>query len=522
MYHAVKSPESIKDKVHLSYLFERLRALIALNCSLIFVTDGSVPSIKLPAYRQRLRWQRGLGSKATLKKANVEPKPSLRKVTRKKAKVQPKPKPKPPLRRYMFSEFSCMIREAKVLGYALGIPCLNGLEEAEAQCAMLNSEALCDGCFSIDSDIFLFGARTVYRDIIIGEGGYVVCYEMADIEKKLGFGRNSLIALALLLGGDYSQRVPGYGPKAACQLVKSIEDDKILHKVKSEGLAFARKNITTKKTTNDLNCDANKENDPCNTQCTIGGQETMSYEQFLLVINAYMKPKCHLPDSDAVQRSCSQYPFTRTELQRLCAKFFGWSPDKTDEYVLPTIAERDLRRFANLRSTSSKLGAQIPLDKMPVPCPVSAIVKQIEVEGIDCFEVSWQGMEGLQTSVVSADLVESACPEKIAEFMENECEAKNKQSRKSSPRKSTKADMVEVDAHLKALMLDIESQSNTVMDTMKRYGLNDQHNVMRYKPFIGLTSPSPPLGARKLVRHQESIDALVDVSNICKSDHGRR
>ncbi|KAL5065409.1 hypothetical protein RYX36_027146 [Vicia faba] len=42
------------------------------------------------------------------------------------------------------------------------------IEEAEAQCALLNSESLCDGCFSSDSDIFLFGARTVYREICLG------------------------------------------------------------------------------------------------------------------------------------------------------------------------------------------------------------------------------------------------------------------------------------------------------------------------------------------------------------------
>lgn len=27
----------------------------------------------------------------------------------------------------------------------------------------------------------------------IGDGGYVVCYEMVDIERKLGFGRDSLV-----------------------------------------------------------------------------------------------------------------------------------------------------------------------------------------------------------------------------------------------------------------------------------------------------------------------------------------
>ncbi|KAL6840575.1 hypothetical protein ACP4OV_029439 [Aristida adscensionis] len=62
-----------------------------------------------------------------------------------------------------------MIKEANHLGMALGIPCLDG--------------------------------RTVYRDIFIGEGGYVICYEMEGIEKKLGFGKNSLISLAVLLVG---------------------------------------------------------------------------------------------------------------------------------------------------------------------------------------------------------------------------------------------------------------------------------------------------------------------------------
>lgn len=27
----------------------------------------------------------------------------------------------------------------------------------------------------------------------LGDGGYVICYEMEDIEKKLGFGRKSLV-----------------------------------------------------------------------------------------------------------------------------------------------------------------------------------------------------------------------------------------------------------------------------------------------------------------------------------------
>lgn len=44
--------------------------------------------------------------------------------------------------------------------------------------------------------------------------------------------------------------------------------------------------------------------------------------------------------------------------------------------------------------------------QLPVKCPVASIVKQRKVLGRDYFEVSWDGMDGLETSVVPADLVE--------------------------------------------------------------------------------------------------------------------
>ncbi|KAL5067769.1 hypothetical protein RYX36_018656 [Vicia faba] len=210
------------------------------------------------------------------------------------------------------------------------------IEEAEAQCALLNSESLCDGCFSSDSDIFLFGARTVYREICLGDGGYVVCYEMAEIENKLGLGRDSLIALSLLLGSDYHQGVHGLGPELACQIVKSIGEKDVLKKFASEGLGWVKKRKGAKN--------------------NIGKDDTI-----LQVIIAYLKPKCHSADSDFVLKAHSQYPFQRTKLHHICAVYFEWPSERTDGYILPCIAERDLRRFANLRSTSSELGLNLPL-----------------------------------------------------------------------------------------------------------------------------------------------------------------
>ncbi|KAF8094995.1 hypothetical protein N665_0347s0016 [Sinapis alba] len=331
----------------------------------------------------------------------------------------------------MGSEFSCIIKEAKVIASTLGILCLDGVEEAEAQCALLNSESLCDACFSSDSDIFLFGAKTVYREICLGEGGYVVCYEMEDIKKKLGLGRNSLIALALLLGSDYSQGVRGIRQEKACEIVRSVGENIILEKVSSEGLSFvknmrnSKKQVRPKKGTLPLVAINGNNRDP------------EGLEQIKEVIDAFMNPKCHKADSNTVSRTLADFTFQRTKLQEICHQFFEWPPEKTDEYILPKIAERNLRRFAILQPRSTEVGVNRPLHNPHVPekCPVSEIIKTRKVQGRECFEVSWNDLEGLETSIVPADLVERACPEKILEFKEK-MEAKKKKKPKQKQPKS--------------------------------------------------------------------------------------
>ncbi|CAM8903435.1 unnamed protein product [Rhodiola kirilowii] len=432
LHQVHKSHSAPREKLYLKSLFHRLRALIALNCTLILVADGSIPAIKLSTYRKRLK----SGTEVTSDEPRTDKISSLR--------------------RNMGSEFSCMIKEAKALGMALGIPCLNGIEEAEAQCALLDMESLCDGCFTSDSDVFLFGARTVYRDICLGEGGYVICYEMADIERTLGFGRNSLISLALLLGSDYSSGVRGIGQESACQIIKAVGDDVILKQIASEGLTFLRKSRGSR-------CDSQTD------------------EQFLHVIAAYLKPKCHLADSDAVCRALSLYPFKRLELHKICESFFEWPPEKTDEYILPKIAERDLRRLANLRSTSSKLGVLIPLHEMPVKCSVSNIIKQRKLHGEEYFEVSWNDFHGLESAVVPADLIKSACPEKIVEFEERKALGKKQNHKKTKNSKlQNKYPTAELDQQLQNLLLDINLETHSVESSATASALEDlpDHSIV--------------------------------------------
>ncbi|KAL9237298.1 hypothetical protein vseg_011865 [Gypsophila vaccaria] len=512
-----------KDKVYLRGLFHRVRALIALNCSLIFVTDGAIPAIKLSTYRRRLN--------------------TLNEVTKDDVDRQNGTS----LQRNMGSEFSCMIREAKALGTALGIPCLDGIEEAEAQCALLNSESLCDGCFTSDSDIFLFGAKTVYRDICLEKGGYVVCYEMKDIETKLGLGRRSLIALALLLGSDYSHGVRGFGPEAACQVVRSIGDDAVLQRIRSEGLSVLKSLKSTKKNAR-FPVTSDKEN---YSECYLKDSGRQQHDnEALQVIDAYMKPKCHSTESDTVYRVLAAHTFQRNEFQKLCSQFFDWPPEKTDEYILPKIAERNLRRFANLRSSSSRLGVALPLHQMPVKCPVSEVIKHRRVQGTDCLEVSWEDLDGLKSSIVPAYLVESACPEKIAEFEERRAQKKKEKNPKPRSKKS-EASLLSVDLKLQNLLLEIESDSiarrknslQTTKCTSERSNIVDltipdtflvdqyENNVSKVPnedfcsdshtvsamDVIDLLSPSPELTTRFVSKCQGNPD-LVNVIDLCDSD----
>ncbi|XP_047327116.1 single-strand DNA endonuclease 1 [Impatiens glandulifera] len=487
-----KSHSALADKLHLRGLFHRLRALIALNCSLIFVTDGAIPAIKLSTYRRRLN----LGFEPIQDETNSQKRPSS-------------------LRRNEGSDFSRMIKDAKLLGLALGIPCLDGIEEGEAQCALLNSESQCDGCFTTDSDAFLFGARTVYRDICLGEGGYVVCYEMADIQRKLGFGRNSLIALAIILGSDYFPGVHGLGPESACQIVKTVGNDAILHKIATEGLLIGKKKNKSKRQEDSSNliCNNNKEN-----ESSINGP---GKEQLEKVINAYMKPKCHTAESKAVQRVLVSFPFQRAKLQAICFNFFEWPSEKTDEYILPKIAERDLRKFANLRSTSTEQGVQLPLHKMPVKCPVSAIIKRRIVQGIECFEVSWeQRDDGLKTSIVPADLLESACPEKILEFVESRALGKKQKPKQQREKKSDKVAHEDVvDLQLKNLVLEIERDSETIQtSTFARFPIG---TMQIRRPLADMTNNKITFGSSPSKPTIKKDSSYVDIIDLCSSPEGQ-
>ncbi|CEJ00145.1 hypothetical protein RMCBS344292_14211 [Rhizopus microsporus] len=101
-----------------------------------------------------------------------------------------------------------MIQDIQELLKLFGIPYIVSPMEAEAQCAELERLNLIEGTITDDSDVFLFGATRVYKNMF-NQQRFVEFYKSQDIEREMMLSRTKLIQLAYLLGSDYTEGIPG-------------------------------------------------------------------------------------------------------------------------------------------------------------------------------------------------------------------------------------------------------------------------------------------------------------------------
>ncbi|KAI8897797.1 hypothetical protein BC833DRAFT_20924 [Globomyces pollinis-pini] len=118
-----------------------------------------------------------------------------------------------------------MIEETQELLKLFGIPYVVAPMEAESQCAFLKQHNLVDGIVTDDSDIFLFGGDTVYKNMF-DSSKYVESFSMNGIS-TLNLNRNQLIQMAYLLGSDYTEGILGLGPVSSVEIVTSWPSDDI-------------------------------------------------------------------------------------------------------------------------------------------------------------------------------------------------------------------------------------------------------------------------------------------------------
>ncbi|KAG0946717.1 hypothetical protein G6F57_002532 [Rhizopus arrhizus] len=221
-----------------------------------------------------------------------------------------------------------MIGDIQELLKLFGIPYIVSPMEAEAQCAALERLKLIEGTITDDSDVFLFGASRVYKNMF-NQQRFVECYRTEDIEREMMLSRNKLVQLAYLLGSDYTEGIPGVGPVAAMEILDEFpsdtqDDDDIdgpLKKFKdwyNSGQDVTDFQKRFRKRHKDLEIPSDFPNP--------------------LVKEAYLHP--------TVDSSLEPFKWGQPQLDSLrifLMEAFGWPEDKADEVLLPVLREMNKR-----------------------------------------------------------------------------------------------------------------------------------------------------------------------------------
>jgi 5'-3' exonuclease len=183
---------STPGKYHLTYVFQRACAFLRQSIRLIFVTDGRPPRLKSRLTSKEnqigtaIQGHKGGGGGKHL----------------------------------------AQVQDCVDLLKLMGLPVLVLQKgEAEALCGQLNARGCIDGVITPDADCFLFGGKTVLRNLEASQTSLTArIFTSSAIESHLGLQRESLILLALCLGSDYTSGVRNLGPRKAVKLMRVLEE----------------------------------------------------------------------------------------------------------------------------------------------------------------------------------------------------------------------------------------------------------------------------------------------------------
>uniref|UniRef100_A0A1J3ENI3 DNA repair protein UVH3 n=2 Tax=Noccaea caerulescens TaxID=107243 RepID=A0A1J3ENI3_NOCCA len=288
------------------------------------------------------------------------------------------------LERNAESVSSEMFAECQELLQIFGIPYIIAPMEAEAQCAFMEQSNLVDGIVTDDSDVFLFGARSVYKNIF-DDRKYVETYFMKDIEKELGLSRDKIIRMAMLLGSDYTEGISGIGIVNAIEVVTAYPEEDGLQKFREWvespdptilGTPDAKKGLNVKKR-------GSGSVDDKGSSSGVPMDDTEEIKRIFMDKHRKVSKNWHIPStfpSEAVasaylnpqvDRSTERFSWGKPDLlvlKKICWEKFGWNSKKTDDLLLPVLKEYEKRetqlrmeafysfneRFAKIRSKRIK------------------------------------------------------------------------------------------------------------------------------------------------------------------------
>ncbi|KAK7547581.1 hypothetical protein IWX49DRAFT_225392 [Phyllosticta citricarpa] len=227
-----------------------------------------------------------------------------------------------------------MVAECQQLLSLFGLPYITAPMEAEAQCAELVSLGLVDGIVTDDSDIFLFGGTRVYKNMF-NQAKLVECYLTSDLESEFGLTRKKLIAIAQLLGSDYTEGLPRVGPVTALEVLSEFGDLSEFREWWASVQSGARK------------LEDDRENNFRRKFRKSNATKLFLPPTFPdpRVEDAYLRPEV---DSDPSHFEWGVPDLD--ELRRFLMATIGWSQERTDEVLVPVIRDMNRRELEGTQS----------------------------------------------------------------------------------------------------------------------------------------------------------------------------
>ncbi|XP_031622856.1 DNA repair protein complementing XP-G cells homolog [Contarinia nasturtii] len=219
-----------------------------------------------------------------------------------------------------------------------GVPYIVAPMEAEAQCAYLNEIELTEGTITDDSDIWLFGGKTVYKNFF-DQNKHVLEYKSENIHRLFHLDRHKLIQLSFLVGSDYTQGIHGVGAVTALEVLsffpatpeKEGETTNVVSIISSlrkfrdwwQNKAHGYKANALRKKLKNIKLTEDFPN--------------------IRVVEAYLYP--------TVDENREKFTWGHPELESLreyAKKTFGWTKSRTDDIILPV-----MKRLSEKRSQQS-------------------------------------------------------------------------------------------------------------------------------------------------------------------------
>jgi DNA excision repair protein ERCC-5 len=230
-----------------------------------------------------------------------------------------------------------MITECQQLLALFGLPYVTAPMEAEAQCAELVRLGLVDGIVTDDSDCFLFGGTRIYKNMF-NQAKFVECYLSSDLEKEFDLTREKMIAVAQLLGSDYTEGLTGVGPVTALEIISEFQN---LEKFRDWFVGVQMNQIT--------------KSDDAGSSFRLKFRRNAAK---IFLPTAFPDPRVELAYAEPEVDSDPQ-PFQwgvpdLDALRSFLMATIGWSQERTDEILLPVIKDMNRRMDEGTQANITK------------------------------------------------------------------------------------------------------------------------------------------------------------------------